>query len=178
MKQYNATDISNRSSHLYLVFTMRHSMKLLHRSRTSRKKLRYRDERGRDKKKRWKGEEKNKKVGVGVGKVGASIRRRIFVVVVVIQRVSRDPKCMTQLYVDGFFLTIGHDSSGYNDIERNMRALVRYRRVRNMNQFTARRYSAVDSWPVAKVRDTRHASMYIRVYCFELRTFENSKHRR
>lgn len=60
MKQYNATDISNRSSHLYLVFTMRHSMKLLHRSRTSRKKLRYRDERGRDKKK--KGEKEKKRI--------------------------------------------------------------------------------------------------------------------
>lgn len=122
-------------------------MKLLHRSRTSRKKLRYRDERGRDKKKKVKEEKKRiKRLELVLERLERSIRRRIFaVVVVVIQRVSRDPKCMTQLYVDGFFLTIGHDRSGYNDIERNMRALVRYRRVRNMNQFTARRYSAVDS---------------------------------
>lgn len=37
-------------------------------------------------------------------------------------------------------LILGSDGPGYNDTGRNMRALVRYRRVRNMNQFTTRRY--------------------------------------
>lgn len=37
-------------------------------------------------------------------------------------------------------LILGSDGPGYNDTERNMRALARYRRVRNMNQFTTRRY--------------------------------------
>lgn len=39
-----------------------------------------------------------------------------------------------------FFSILGSDGPGYNDTERNMRALARYRRVRNMNQFTTRRY--------------------------------------
>lgn len=39
-----------------------------------------------------------------------------------------------------FFFILGSDGAGYNDTERNMRALARYRRVRNMNQFTTRRY--------------------------------------
>lgn len=48
-------------------------------------------------------------------------------------------------YVFFFFfffipLILGSDGPGYNDTERNMRALARYRRVRNMNQFTTRRY--------------------------------------
>lgn len=59
-------------------------------------------------------------------------------------------------------LILGSDGPGYNDTGRNMRALVRYRRVRNMNQFTTRRYH----------HPNPEKSKGWRVYFRELESFE------
>lgn len=68
-----------------------------------------------------------------------------------------------------FFFILGSDGPGYNDTERNMRALARYRRVRNMNQFTTRRY------PNPRTRKSKR--VYLLLESSVIRVFQSEEKR-
>lgn len=68
-----------------------------------------------------------------------------------------------------FFSILGSDGPGYNDTERNMRALARYRRVRNMNQFTTRRY------PNPRTRKSKR--VYLLLESSVIRVFQSGEKR-
>lgn len=68
-----------------------------------------------------------------------------------------------------FFFILGSDGAGYNDTERNMRALARYRRVRNMNQFTTRRY------PNPRTRKSKR--VYLLLESSVIRVFQSGEKR-